>query len=138
MNWYVGMNESDWFFWGFSVPYIKRRDGRKEFVKYQSKILFILGLIHIVLGVVLIPFPDSGFGMFVLWLFMMFGVIMALRSHFIDVASGINRKYLHARKRPTKVCPKCGREMWADLKICTGCGELLFEQGLRAQESPVG
>ena len=128
MNWYLEMSESNWFFWGRSVPYIKSREGRREFVKYESKAFFVLGFIPLIVGGVLIPFSyNIQVLMLLIWFVLMFGAMFGLRSHFIDVASEINRKHWRAQKRPIRVCKKCGREIREDLRICPGCGELLFE-----------
>ena len=133
MNWYLEMSESSWFFWGMSLPYIKSREGRREFIKYQSTAIFVLGLIHLVVGGVLIPFSyNIQWLMLLVWLVLMGGAIMGLRAIFIDVASEINRKHWVAQKRLMhagikSVCRKCGREIREDLRICPDCGELLFE-----------
>ncbi len=133
MNWYLGMSESSWFFWGWSVPYIESREGRREFIKYQSTVVFVFGFACMVVGGVLIPFSyDIQFLMFLVWLVLMFGAMMSLRAHFIDVASEINHKHWVAQKRLMhtgikSVCRKCGREIREDLRICPDCGELLFE-----------
>jgi hypothetical protein len=93
MNWYLGMSESSWFFWGRSIPYIRSRDGRREFVKCQSKISFVLGLIHLPVGGVLIPFSyNTGLLIFVIWLVLLLVAAMSLRFYFIDLALEINRR----------------------------------------------
>jgi hypothetical protein len=126
IDWYMNMSESTWFFWGMSAPYIKYPEGIKEFVKYRSKLGFIIGFVHVVFGVVLIPFPDFPL-LILVWGFLIISLSLCLRATFINKASEINRKPIHVRQRPKKVCPKCGREIWSDLKICPSCGEKLFD-----------
>lgn len=93
MNWYLGMSESSWYFWWRSTPYIRSRDGRREFVKCRSKIFSVLGLIHLAVGGVLIPFSyNTGLLIFVIWLVLLLVAIMSLRSYFIDLALEINRR----------------------------------------------
>jgi hypothetical protein len=92
MNWYLRMSESSWY-WGHSIPYIKSRDGRREFVKCESKIFFVLGLIHLGVGGVLIPFSyNTGLLIFVIWLVLLLVAAMSLRFYFIDLALEINRR----------------------------------------------
>lgn len=121
--WYQDMGEHSWFFWMANLPYIEHLDGIQEFVNYRSKMFFALGSIHLVVGVIFIPLPDIWPLMFV-WTLLLLLIGLALRYDYIDVALEINRKYSH-QLTPKKVCPKCGKELWLDLKICPRCEEKL-------------
>lgn len=129
IEWYREMSEGSWFFWGGSFPYIESPEGREEFVKHRSSAFFILGFIHLVVGVILTPFPEIWF-LILIWIFALIPVTLALRADFIDLALGINRKHQLARVHPKKTWPKCRREVWLDLKICPYCGEKLKDQDI--------
>jgi hypothetical protein len=127
INWYMQMSESSWFFWGMNIPYIEHPEGIKEFVKYRSKLFFIVGFAHVVFGVVLMPFSDFPL-LILIWALPMVFLSLYLRAASIDKALEINRRPIHERQSPKKVCPKCGREIWLDLKIYPYCGEELLDQ----------
>lgn len=91
INWYMKMSESTWFFWGMNIPYIKNPEGVKEFVKYRSKLSFIVGFAYVVFGVVLIPFPDFPL-LILVWVLLVVFLSLYLRAVLIDKALEINRR----------------------------------------------
>jgi len=128
IHWYHIASESEhsWFFWGMNLPYIEDPDALEEFVKYRSKIVFFLGLVHLAVGVFLMPLPDFPLSILV-WVLLIFLFSLSIRSHLVTVAIEINEKYA-LPPRPRHICPKCGKETLLDFKICPRCGEPLSDQ----------
>lgn len=123
VHWYSAMDEWSWFFWGGNIPYIETEEGVEEFVKYNSDRLLFLGVVHLLVGIVLTPFPDFWL-LLPVWFFAMVIVSLALRADLIDKAFEVNQKYAPP-PTPNKVCPECGKVMWLNLKICPNCEEPL-------------
>ncbi len=119
VGWYREMSEWSWFFLGSTVPYIDNPDGRAEFAKTISGVFLVEGAIHVVAGVILLPFPDFPL-LFVVWFVLILVITLVQRGAFIEVAMEINRKYAQPRVSSKKACPKCGREMLVDRLIIDG------------------